>query len=891
MPTLPLSTASWHFRDATKRSAWRAAVVPGCVHRDLLRHQLIPDPFWGTNELELQWIDEHDWEYRATFRVAKEALAEEVVELVADGLDTLATVVLNGTEVARTENMFVGWRWDVKPLLRAGRNELLVRFASATAYIRTHRTDHTPREINDSVGGATRIRKQQCQFGWDWGPRFVTAGIWRDIRLEAWSGNRLADVRVTQAHSPDGGVTLALAPEFARPIAADAAGSEAASIRLAGTVSLDGRVVARAESVISNRRFEITDPQLWWPNGQGAQPLYDVALEAFDATGRSLGTWSRRIGLRTVVLDRHADEWGESFQFVVNGRPVFAKGANWIPAHSFVAGLTRADYERDLRSAAGAHMNMLRVWGGGIYESEDFYDLCDELGLLVWQDFMFACTLYPADEAFVASSRAEAEFQVRRLRHRACLALWCGNNEVFACNPGELTNNAKLRADYDALFHRALPDVVAAHDGVTPYWPSSPWRGDNDASHAAGVLRGDTHYWDVWHGRNPVKDYEKFPFRFASEFGMQSFASPATQATFCPAGDANVFGPSMTNHQKNRFGNQIILDYVSRRYRFPKDQNALLFLSQINQADCMQVGVEHYRRNMPRCMGALYWQLNDCWPVASWASLEFTGRWKALHYAARRFFAPAIVSAHVPGEEQTIINNYRRTSVREVHLYTVDDAPEPAAGVLRWDLFHVSGRIVLRGRKRVTLRHGESVLQQTLDLAAPMAKHGRDDLFLRVALDLVCPRPGSAAAAPLECRDAACGVRQGASKSSASAALASERPTRMHGQTGRAGGRELRRVSEETVFLAPPRFLDLPKARTTVAVKLTTSTRATLTFTSSAFQHRFAFDLAGLAYRASDNFFDLYPREPKSVELELDRPVTAARLKKRLTWQSLVDTY
>lgn len=834
MPSLPLSTASWRFRDATKRSAWRTAVVPGCVHRDLLRHKLIPDPFWGTNELELQWIDEHDWEYRATFRVAAGVLAEEVVELVADGLDTVATVVLNGTEVARTENMFAGYRWDVKPLLRAGRNELLVRFASATRYVRTHRTDHTPREINDSIGGATRIRKQQCQFGWDWGPRFVTAGIWRDIRLEAWSGNRLADVRVKQTHA-DGGVTLEFAPEFARPVAAD--GTDA-GIRLAGTVSLDGRAVARAESEISNLRFVIREPRLWWPSGQGAQPLYTVAVEAFDATGRPLGTWSRRIGLRTIALDRHADEWGESFQFVVNGRPVFAKGANWIPAHSFVPGLGRADYERDLRSAADAHMNMLRVWGGGIYESEDFYDLCDELGLLVWQDFMFACTLYPADEAFVASSRAEAEFQVRRLRHRACLALWCGNNEVFACNPGELTNNARLRADYDALFHRALPDVVAAQDGVTPYWPSSPWRGDNDASHAAGVLRGDTHYWDVWHGRNPVKDYEKFPFRFTSEFGMQSFTSPATQATFCPADDANVFGPSMTNHQKNRFGNQIILDYVSRRYRFPKDQNALLFLSQINQADCMQVGVEHYRRNMPRCMGALYWQLNDCWPVASWSSLEFTGRWKALHYAARRFFAPAIVSAHVPGEELTIINNYRRTSVREVHLYTICDAPEPAAGVLRWELFHVSGRIVLRGRKRVALRPGESVLQQTLDLAAPMAKHGRDDLFLRIALEI-----------------------------------------------------DHRRVSEETVFLSPPRFLDLPKARTTVAVKLASPTRAKLTFTSSAFQHRFAFDLAGLACRASDNFFDLYPREPKSVELELARPVTAARLKKLLIWQSLVDTY
>jgi beta-mannosidase len=503
-----------------------------------------------------------------------------------------------------------------------------------------------------------------------------------------------------------------------------------------------------------------------------------------------------------------------------------------------VAGLGRADYERDLRSARVAHMNMIRVWGGGIYESEDFYDLCDELGLLVWQDFMFACTLYPADAAFLASARAEAEFQTRRLRHRACLALWCGNNEVPGCNAGELTANTKRRADYEALFHRALPKVLAATDPVTPYWPSSPWRGNLDMGHAAGERRGDTHYWDVWHARKPVKDYEKYPFRFASEFGMQSFASAETQAAFCPPHDANVFGPTMTNHQKNRFGNQIILDYVSRQYRFPKDQDALLFLSQLNQADCMQVGVEYYRRNMPRCMGALYWQLNDCWPVASWSSLEFSGRWKALHHAARRFFAPALVSAHVPGEEETTISNYRQTTVREVHLYTVYDAPQPAAGVLRWDLFHVDSRVLLCGRRKVALRPGESVKQQTLDLAGPMRRHGRDNLYLRIALEI--------------------------------------------------GGT---RVSEETVFLTPPRFLALPKARTAAAIRMNSPTKAMLTFVSPVFQHRFAFDLPGLVHRSSDNYFELYPREKKTVIVEFIRAQTAARLKRALTWRSLVDTY
>jgi beta-mannosidase len=825
MRSFPLATASWQFRDATRKSAWRAAVVPGCVHRDLRRHELIPDPFWGTNELELQWIEERDWEYQTGFTAPPAFLAEEVVELVADGLDTVATVKLNGHEVARTENMFTGYRWNVTPWLRAGKNELTVHFGSAMKYIRSYRTEHQPREINDPVGRCVVIRKQQCQFGWDWGPRFVTAGIWRDIRLEAWSGNRLDSVRVTQHHHRNGSVTLQLTPELARPDA---------RVQLRGTVSLDGKIVA----TIENLEVRIRKPRLWWPNGQGAQPLYLLEIEAVGADGTSYGRWEHRIGLRTITLDRHKDRWGESFQFVVNGRPVFSKGANWIPAHSLVAGLTRKDYERDLLSAAQAHMNMIRMWGGGIYESEDFHDLCDELGLLVWQDFMFACTLYPADREFLASARAEAEFQARRLRHRASLTLWCGNNEVFGCNHHELVPDKKKLAEHDRLFHRELPAALAAVDAVTPYWPSSPWRGDHGADHAAGEARGDTHFWDVWHARQPVKDYEKYAFRFASEFGMQSYSSPATNATFCPPAHDNVFGPEMENHQKNRFGNQIILDYVSRLYRFPKDQDALIYLSQLNQAYCMQVGVEHYRRNMPRCMGALYWQLNDCWPVASWSSIEFTGRWKALHHNARRFFAPALVSAHVPGGEQPIISNYRRSTVRTVHLYTIYDAPQPARGVLRWNLFHLDGRILRSGRKSVILRYGESVRQQTLDLAAPLARHGRDALYLRIALDV--------------------------------------------------GGQC---VSEDTVFLAPPRFLDLPRGRVAARLRMVTPTRALFIFVSPVFQHRFAFDLREVEHRAGDNYFELYPGEKKTVTVEFTRPQTAVRLRQRLTYQSLVDTY
>jgi len=826
MRVVPLASLPWRFRDCSG-SAWLPATVPGCVHTDLRRARAIPDYLRGTNEAGLQWIDGRTWEYAADIEVGADLLGEEVIELVADGLDTIATIRLNGTEVARTENMFIGYRWDVKPLLRDGHNRLSIRFDSATRYIRTERTGHRPRNINDPVGGCTIIRKEQCQFGWDWGPRYVTAGIWRDIRLEGWSGNRLAGVEVAQRHARNGTVALSLAPELARP-------DRESTCRWRISVG-DSPVSSGVGS-----RIVIQRPRLWWPSGQGEQPLYRLEVDVVESDGNATGKWTRKIGLRTIALDRHRDRWGESFQFVVNGRPVFAKGANWIPADCFVAGLGRASYARDLGAAVAANMNMVRVWGGGIYESEDFFDLCDELGLLVWQDFMFACTLYPGDEPFVASSRAEAEYQVRRLRHRASLALWCGNNEIWGINAHELTDprKARERADYYRLFHRVLPAVVRRHGRGTAYWPSSPWRGDEDTSHAAGGKRGDSHYWDVWHGRNPVKDYEKWNFRFASEFGMQSYSSSATQATFCPAKDGNIFGAAMETHQKNKGGSQVILDYVSRRYRFPKDQESLIYLSQLNQVHCIQTGVSHYRRLMPRCMGSLYWQLNDCWPVASWSSIEFTGRWRALHYAARRFYAPALVSAHVPGDEVFGINNYRSSTVRLVHLHTSYDGPRASRGVVRWDLFHLDGRVLLAGSKKVALQSMRSVRQVTLDLAQPLAQFGRETIYLRIALDV-------------------------------------------------AG----ERVSEDTVLFTLPRFMDLPAPRTKVSVRLGAQGRAAVGFTSPVFQHRFEFDFAGHAFTCSDNFFDLYPGERRLVRVRFADGVSKAGLARSLTYRSLADSY
>jgi beta-mannosidase len=794
------------------------------VHLDLQRAGAIPDPFRDGNELALQWIEERDWEYAVEFELTADFLDSPAVDLVADGLDTIATVFVNGREIARSENMFVASRWDARRFLRVGRNEVRVLFGSAMAYIRTHRLGHRPKEFNDPVGRCQVIRKQQSQFGWDWGPRFVTAGIWRDLRVEAHAGNRLVSVAVHQVHAPSGAVTLHLAPELVRPEA-----GTSCRYRLV----LNGILVARG----SGTRLVVESPQLWWPAGAGAQPLYTLSIEVVAKDGRVIGQWTRRIGLREIRLDQTPDAAGRAFRFVVNGRPLFMKGANWVPAHSFVTTLTREHYARDLTAARQAHCNMVRVWGGGIYESEDFYDLCDELGLLVWQDFMFACSLYPADREFLRSVRAEAECQVTRLRHRACLALWCGNNEIEALNVDVLKQPA-TRAAYARLFERLLSEVVARLSPAIAYWPSSPHRPGGGTEHHDGEAAGDTHYWDVWHLRQPVKSYEKWRFRFVSEFGMQSYSSPETMATVVDPAEANLFGAAMEHHQKNAGGNQIILDYVSRRYRLAKSQDDLIYLSQLNQAHCLQTGIEHYRRLRPHCMGALYWQLNDCWPVASWSSIEFTGTWRMLHHVVRRSFAPAISSAAVEGDEIAGIGNRRTALPGVVHLHTVVDTPPATRGTLGWELWHLDGRRLAGRRTAVALRPDESVRHLTLEAQRWIAEHGASRLVLRHWLE--------------------------------------------------AAGELL---SEDSVFFTAPRFVELPRARIRVDVRLLAPRAAELTFVSPGFQHRVMFALAGLPYLASDNAFELFPRRAKSVRVTLARPTTLAALRRALSWRALVDTY
>ena len=682
-------TGEWQFHKSDDET-WLPARVPGGVHTDLLALDLIPDPFVADNEKRVMWVAESDWVYRRTFTADAALMAEQRVALVCDGLDTLAEVTLNGVRLGETDNMFRQYTWDVKPWLREGENELVILFHSSVQYITAKQAERPLRGVSQAIPGSPYIRKAPCQFGWDWGPQLPPAGVWKDIRLEGRSNARMAGVHLRQQHN-DGAVTVtatvALEQWDAVPLKV--------LLRVTGP---DGAVrhaqvavagAAQTETVQQTVGIRIDNPQLWWPNGYGEQPLYAVDVLLL-AEGVACDAAHYQIGLRTLELRREPDAWGESFTFVVNGVPIFAKGSNWIPADSFPTRISDAFLEQLIRDAALTHQNMLRVWGGGFYEEERFYDLCDKYGMLVWQDCVYSCSIYPMwDGAFIENTRVETIENVRRLRHRASLALWCGNNEMeagWAHWGWDQPENAGLKADYDRFFHHLLPAWVTAEDPDHVYWPSSPSSGipfENPQSEA----RGDAHYWDVWHGGKPFSAYRgQFP-RFMSEFGFQALPTLATIQTYADEADWNMTSYIMEHHQRNAAGNGKMIAHMTDHYRMPKDFPSLVYLSQLLQAEGIRFGVEHWRRNMERVSGTLYWQLNDCWPVASWASLDYFGRWKTLHYAAKRFYAPVLLSVEDIG---TLMG-----------LHVTSDLQTPWEGVIHWSLQTLGGEELASGNEPV----------------------------------------------------------------------------------------------------------------------------------------------------------------------------------------------
>jgi beta-mannosidase len=674
-----LGGSGWQLREVGGEAGPFPAVVPGTVHTDLMAAGAIPDPFLETNEKDVLWVLEKDWCWKRSFEVNADLLERERVELIFEGIDTAATVLLNDKEIAASDNMYVPLRIDVKSVLRIGDNELEVRIESPTR-IRDQRAAAESLELRQAADkAAAYLRKAPYSYSWDWGPELPTSGIWKPVYLEAGEA-RLADVFPRAEMSAD---MASARLDVSVEVRSAASGAAELVLKLSGhglELELTESVELAAGTSTHAITFEVENPELWWPNGYGAQPLYELATE-LRAGGEVLDTDSRRVGFRKIELVREADEIGESFYFKVNDFPVFCRGANWIPDDSFLPRLTPDALEKSVGMARDANMNMLRVWGGGVYESDDFYDLCDRMGILVWQDFCFACGMYPDHlDSFRDSVRAEAEANVKRLRGRTSLALLCGNNE---CHQGWFEWGWQKSGKWDRfygekLYHEVLPDVVARLAAHVPYWPGSSYGGETPSSQS----HGDMHYWKVWHSKQPAENYETLTCRFLSEFGFESGPAMKTVREFTAEPTLTPTSPVMLHHERCSDGPAKLKQYLETEFGPVTDQVPLwIYRSQYVQAHCVGTALRHTRRRFPDCGGVLFWQHNDCWPVTSWSCMDHKCRPKALWFQTKRDFAPAAISlADVDGELSAWVSGNRP-----------EDAP---AGEVQLKLLDFAGKVL-----------------------------------------------------------------------------------------------------------------------------------------------------------------------------------------------------
>lgn len=724
----------WKFRQA-RLTNWYPATVPGVVHTDLLQNKIIEDPFFRLNERGLQWIDKEDWVYETCFTLAADMMRKENMELVFEGLDTYADVYLNDECILKADNMFRCWSIPVRQYIREENNILKVYFHSPVK-IDVPKWDALPYQYpasNDQSenGGLFNkkisifARKAGYHYGWDWGPRLVTSGIWRPVYIRAWSDLRINDVFIEQKEVGAGRAVIAGHVELD-------ADKDMNGVLVTITDEVTGRVLGEWQADLkrgTNRvtvDFVLHKPKLWWSNGLGEPFLYRFRTDII-AGGELLDSKTERVGIRSLKVVHQPDKDGHTFYIELNGRPVFAKGANYIPSDNFLPRVTPENYKRTILDAAGVNMNMLRVWGGGIYENDVFYDLCDEYGIMIWQDFMFACSMYPAEGALLDNIHQEAVDNVKRLRNHACIALWCGNNECQDAWLGwgwkceiERQNKEyadKIWAQYRQQYHVTLPGVVREYAPGTFYWPSSPFAFEGEMS---GTTDGDRHYWSVWHGKAPISDYDSEKSRFFSEYGFQSFPEFESVKRYAPyPEDWDIRSEVMMSHQRGGdHANGLIETYLLNEYKKPRDFRAFLYMNHVLQGDAIKTAIESHRRQMPYNMGTLFWQHNDCWPVASWASRDYYGRWKAQHYYVRKAYDDILISSVVEGDD--------------LKVYAVSDRLENTSGQLQLQVCQFDGTVVHHWDKSVGISGNDSRVCFSAPLAKLLEGADRGTVYVRV---------------------------------------------------------------------------------------------------------------------------------------------------------------
>lgn len=640
---------------------WSDAKVPGTIHQDLINHNRIPNPFYGMNEEAVQWVENEDWMYRTSFVVTEEQLNRDAAVLELDGLDTYTDVFLNGALILRSDNMFVGHKVPVKSVLRKGENRLLIRFRSAVKEAlpqwETNGFDYPADNDHSSKRVSIYTRKAPYSYGWDWGIRLVTCGIWRPVRLVFSDVARIEDYYVRQASvsasKADVDNRLEITNVTSQPVSALL--KVAYHYTANDTKEVQKQIELRPGENTVSLPVMIDNPHLWMPNGWGEPSLYKFTASV-SVDGVEVASQERQVGLRSIRVVMEDDEHGKSFYFEVNGHPMFAKGANFIPDDALLPNVTPERYKRILEDVKAANMNMLRVWGGGIYEDDKFYDEADRNGILIWQDFLFACTTYPHDPLFLKRVEAEAEYNIKRLRGHASLAMWCGNNEIYEGvrywgwkNKYTAEAFAEMNRGYDVLFRQLLPDMVKRFDSDRFYMHGSPYEANWGRPESWKIA--DSHNWGTWYGRKPFESFDSEIPRFMSEYGFQAFPEMKTIRTFAEEKDFELESPVMNAHQKATIGNALIKQTMGLYYKVPAKFEDLVYVGLVLQGQGMRHGIEAHRRNRPYCMGSLFWQLNDSWPVVSWSSIDYYGNWKAMQYQSQRAFAPVLINAIKEGDD------------------------------------------------------------------------------------------------------------------------------------------------------------------------------------------------------------------------------------------------